>query len=92
VTHDPENELRAMWTEAGVATDQQDAMIRDTIAKAQPGAYVGPFQVPDDVKGATQRKADARLLAPKPQKACDVGLFSDDERQLDLVDMTRRKP
>jgi hypothetical protein len=92
MTRDPEKELRAMWTAAGVATDRQDAMFRDTIAKARPGAFVGPFQIPDDVKGAAQRKADARLLAPKPQKACDVGLFSDDDRQFDLVDTSRRKP
>jgi len=34
-----------------------------------------------------QRKANAPLLAPKPQLPCDVGLFSDESAQLDLVEM-----
>lgn len=48
--------------------------------------------IPHDVKGAVQRKAEARLLAPKPQKACDVGLFSGDRDQFDLVDMAKTRP
>lgn len=40
-----------------------------------------------------QRKADAPLKPRKPQEACDVGLFSDEPRQLDLVTLanTARK-
>jgi hypothetical protein len=34
-----------------------------------------------------QRRADAPMLARKPQSACDLGLFSDDARQADLLDM-----
>lgn len=37
-----------------------------------------------------QRKADARLMARVPQRPLDIGLFSDDAAQLDLVDMARR--
>ncbi len=33
-----------------------------------------------------QRKADAPMLAPKPQQPCNVGLFSDDAAQIDLTD------
>ena len=32
-----------------------------------------------------QHKADAPLRPAKPQEACDVGLFSDQASQLDLV-------
>jgi len=34
-----------------------------------------------------QRKANAPLLAPKPQKPLDIGLFSDEANQLDLIEM-----
>jgi hypothetical protein len=43
-----------------------------------------------DTRMALQRKADARLRPSKPQAPCDHGLFSDESKQLDLVDMTRR--
>ena len=32
-------------------------------------------------------KARQPLRPSKPQKACDIGLFSDDANQLDIVDM-----
>ena len=86
-----ETELRALWTAQGVPVDRQDELVREIEAKAKPGVRVGPFQIPHDVKGAVQRRADARLLAPKPQQPCDVGIFSDDANQLDLVDLARRK-
>lgn len=34
-----------------------------------------------------RRKAAAPLLATKTQKPCDIGLFSDEAAQLDLVEM-----
>ncbi len=34
-----------------------------------------------------QRKALAPLLAAKPQQPCDIGLFSDEAAQIDLLDM-----
>jgi hypothetical protein len=37
-----------------------------------------------------QRQADATLRPGKPQQPCDLGLFSDDAAQADLVDMARR--
>lgn len=38
-----------------------------------------------DVGGLLRRKAAAPIKPAKPQKPCDVGLFSDDADQLDLV-------
>lgn len=37
-----------------------------------------------------RRRASAPLKPSKPQAACDVGLFSDDSAQLDLVDLARK--
>lgn len=54
--------------------------------------------------GTTERAADQRTVAERrwrdglkskaPQQPCDVGLFSDSPRQLDLVELanTERKP
>jgi hypothetical protein len=36
-----------------------------------------------------QRRADAPLRPAKPQARCDHGLFSEDARQGDLVDLAR---
>jgi hypothetical protein len=40
-----------------------------------------------DVRGLLRLKANAPLKGRKPQQACDVGLFSDEADQLDLVEM-----
>jgi hypothetical protein len=37
-----------------------------------------------DVRGMLEQRTSARLVPNKPQAACDVGLFSDDAKQLDL--------
>lgn len=37
-----------------------------------------------------ERRARAPLKPAKPQKACDVGLFSDESAQVDLVDVARK--
>ena len=37
-----------------------------------------------------KRLAREPLIASKTQKPCDVGLFSDDWRQVDLEDLTSR--
>lgn len=37
-----------------------------------------------------RRRAAAPLKPSKPQQACDVGLFGDDARQIDLVDRARQ--
>jgi hypothetical protein len=35
--------------------------------------------------------AQMRRCGPKaPQKACDIGLFSDDDAQTDMVDLARK--
>lgn len=44
----------------------------------------------DDVAGALQRRADASIKPTKPQEPCDLGLFSDNAAQIDLVDLARR--
>jgi hypothetical protein len=46
VAPNPEADLRRIWNEQGVPKEKQDAILADTIAKAQPGAMVGPFQIP----------------------------------------------
>jgi len=40
-----------------------------------------------DQKTVAERKWRAGLKPAKPQRACDIGLFSDDAAQLDLVEM-----
>ena len=44
---DPEQALRALWDAQGVLTGELDRLIADVTAKAQPGAQVGPFKLPD---------------------------------------------
>lgn len=43
----------------------------------------------DDLKQTLTRRAAAPLRPGVPQVACDVGLFGDTHRQLDLVDLVR---
>ena len=51
----------------------------------------GAFKAPElpgcspDVKGLLTLKARAPMRPGKPQQACDIGLFSDDADQLNLV-------
>jgi hypothetical protein len=47
--------------------------------------------LPQDHAALAQRKADAPLKPRKDQAPCDVGLFSDDARQIDLLDLTGRQ-
>lgn len=49
---DPEASLRALWDAQGVPKDRQDEIIGAIVAKAQPGAKVGPFtiSVPGDAE------------------------------------------
>jgi hypothetical protein len=42
-THDPERELRELWTRQGVSEERQQQIIDSVTAAAQPGAHVGPF-------------------------------------------------
>ena len=44
---DLEQVLRTLWDAQGVPKEEQDRLIADVTAKAQPGAQVGPFRLPD---------------------------------------------
>lgn len=61
-----EKELRKAWTEQDVPKARQDAMIRSTVAKAQPGAMVGPFQIPHDHGATIGCGPTARPTNPHP--------------------------
>lgn len=39
----------------------------------------------EDERQLAEQRWRARMLAPSNQKPCDIGLFSDDMRQLDLL-------
>ena len=43
-----------------------------------------------DVTGMLTRRANAPLKPKTPQQACDHGLFGDDSRQADLVELARK--
>lgn len=50
----------------------------------------GQMELPQTEQRAAElakQKAAAPMLAPKPQKPCDVGLFSDNAAQIDLLDL-----
>jgi hypothetical protein len=40
-----------------------------------------------DYRGEARRKAASSLKPTRPQAPCDMGLFSDESLQLDLVEM-----
>lgn len=52
-----------------------------------PGQTELPGAEPTPVRQQLERKAAAPLKPRKPQRSCDVGLFSDEAAQLDLVEM-----
>lgn len=68
----PEQALRTIWTEQGVSTERQDALIAGVAAKAQPGAQVGPFVVAQAVPvappAAEKSAGEAQHAAPEPHK------------------------
>jgi hypothetical protein len=45
----PEANLRDLWTKQGVSPERQEAILADITAKAQPGAMVGPFTIPQNI-------------------------------------------
>lgn len=53
-----ERQARAYWTQQGVDRAVQDRILADLTAKAHPGAWVGPFQIPYDCPVTGQRKDD----------------------------------
>jgi hypothetical protein len=46
--------------------------------------------IAQDQRDVAEQQWKAPRLAPTNQKPCDHGLFSDDSKQTDLVDMARR--
>jgi len=48
-----------------------------------------PGMTPLGIKPYAQILAERRLLPGKDQKPCDIGLFSDDAAQLDLIDQCK---
>ena len=48
VKADPEDKIRALWTTQGVPEEMQNALVAGIAAKAQPGAQVGPFTIPEN--------------------------------------------
>jgi hypothetical protein len=46
---DPETRLREMWSAKEIPQERQEEILRDITAKAQPGAYVGPFRIPERI-------------------------------------------
>jgi hypothetical protein len=44
-----------------------------------------------DLSGALQRKADAPLKPATQQEPCDVGLFGDESKQVDLIEALKRR-
>jgi hypothetical protein len=55
-----------------------------------PLGFLNPLQ--QDQAALARRKANAPLLASKPQQPADFGLFGDSAGQTDLVDMSRKVP
>ena len=52
-----ERHARAYWTQQGVDIAVQDQIVADLTAKAQPGGWVGPFQISDESpRVGTERK------------------------------------
>ena len=49
--HDPEAELRELWTRKGIPKSVQDELIAEVERKAAPGAQVGPWTIPGKGKG-----------------------------------------
>lgn len=45
---DAEGQARARWMRQGVDHATQDQIVADLTARAHPGAWVGPFQIPDE--------------------------------------------
>ncbi|MFZ3012187.1 MAG: hypothetical protein WA045_00645 [Nitrospira sp.] len=56
IMDEAERHARAYWTQQGVDIAVQDQIVADLTAKARPGAWVGPFQIPDESPtGGTER-------------------------------------
>jgi hypothetical protein len=74
--HPTEIEIRALWTAQGVPPARQDELIAAARAKAQPGAWVGPFRIGYPVE---LTRAGEQLVIPGCEHNAAPG-----RRQLDL--------
>jgi hypothetical protein len=52
---------------------------------------IGLFADPPQAKSFAQVAAEKPMKPAKAQEACDIGLFSDDAAQLDLVDVASKR-
>jgi len=59
---DPETELRSLWASQGVPQARQDECIAQITVAAQPGAWVGPFQIGGPVKEAASCRPATELF------------------------------
>lgn len=50
MSKDPEKALREIWTAEGVTQEQQEEILAEITAAAQPGAMVGPFMIPFEIR------------------------------------------
>jgi hypothetical protein len=74
-------------------------IVRKVTARSphKPGPRVdlpGQLELPDtgeDMAGLAKLKGGSPLKPTAPQKPCDIGLFSDNAAQIDLVDIIGRK-
>ena len=57
------------------------------MATKSPSRQAAMAGMSPDVGGLLRQKAAAPIKPRKPQVPCDIGLFSDDADQLDLVEM-----
>lgn len=53
-----ERQARAYWTQQGVDPAMQKRILADLTAKAQPGVWIGPFQIPYDSPNTGTRKEE----------------------------------
>jgi hypothetical protein len=60
-----EDRLRQLWDAKGVPRERQDEIIADITAKAQPGAWIGPFRIPPPIVAIPDPEHASRLDAER---------------------------
>ena len=73
LAEDPVAALRKLLADKGVPQAKQDEIIADATAKAQPGAMVGPFQIPVEVECL---RTPAQLINHKYTKLVKPGVYA----------------
>lgn len=73
--------------QCGPFRDRREAMAKaEIMAAARNGRFAG---MPQNIGGLLSLKAAAPLKPTSPQKPMDIGLFSDDATQIDLLDVIK---